>query len=73
MPGSDKVFPSDVLERARKYLNSISGGLGSYTHSQGLEVVREEIAEFIAVSVCFAASSPFILNLNQYLSHFVGA
>jgi len=41
------LFPADVVARAAKYLARVPGGLGAYTHSQGLEVVREEVAAFI--------------------------
>jgi len=39
---------SDVIERAEKYLNALNiNGTGPYSHSKGVEVVREEIAEFL--------------------------
>lgn len=40
-------FPKDVQDRARAYLRRISGGTGAYSNSQGLAVVREEVAKFI--------------------------
>jgi len=41
-----KLFNSDSIARAKKYL-SIVPSMGSYTHSQGLPQVRQEIANFI--------------------------
>ena len=38
------VFPKDVLARARRYNRGIMG-LGSYTESQGIPAVREEVAQ----------------------------
>uniref|UniRef100_A0A6U1PWD6 Aminotransferase class I/classII large domain-containing protein n=1 Tax=Fibrocapsa japonica TaxID=94617 RepID=A0A6U1PWD6_9STRA len=39
-------YPPDVLERAQKYLDSIPG-MGAYSNSQGIQAVREEVADFI--------------------------
>lgn len=39
-------FPADVLSRANKYINSIPN-IGAYSESQGIPVVREEVAEFL--------------------------
>jgi alanine transaminase len=47
-PAVAAFFPPDVVARARKYLSAIPGGLGAYTHSQGIEIVREEVAAFIS-------------------------
>jgi alanine transaminase len=41
------VFPADVVARASKYLSRIPGGTGAYSHSQGVPVVREEVAGFL--------------------------
>lgn len=42
-------FAPDAVERARRYLRALPGGSsGAYSESQGLEVVREEVARFIA-------------------------
>lgn len=40
-------MPADAVARARKYLKAIPGGTGAYSHSMGVRVVREEVAEFI--------------------------
>lgn len=42
-----KIFNKDVIARAEKYLDNIDGNSGAYTHSQGLQVVRQEVADFI--------------------------
>ena len=45
--GASSNFPPDVIARAKRYISAVPGGLGAYSHSQGLEVVREEVAAFI--------------------------
>lgn len=42
-----EAYPADVIERARYLLSRTTGGIGAYTQSQGLSVVRESIAHFI--------------------------
>ena len=42
------LFAPDAVERARRYLRDIPGGLGAYTHSMGIEAVREDIVSFIS-------------------------
>jgi alanine transaminase len=39
--------PEDVIARAKHYLEGIPGGSGAYSHSQGVAVVREEVAAFL--------------------------
>lgn len=41
------LFPTDVIERARVYLKEVRS-VGAYSHSQGVETVRQEVADFIA-------------------------
>lgn len=41
------VFPADAIARARRYMATIPGGSGAYSNSQGIEVVRQEVADFI--------------------------
>ena len=44
-PESKKLFPPDVLKRAKEYLDATgSGGTGAYTHSQGVELCRQHVA-----------------------------
>ena len=44
------VFPPDAVERAKAILAATASenGMGAYTHSKGLPLVRESIARFIA-------------------------
>ena len=42
------VFPADVVEHARTILKGTRHGLGAYSESQGVRVVREAVAEFIS-------------------------
>lgn len=39
------LFPSDAIARARRY--AASSRLGAYSHSQGIPLIREEVAQFI--------------------------
>eukprot|EP00002_Diphylleia_rotans_P004205 TRINITY_DN1302_c0_g1_i1.p1 TRINITY_DN1302_c0_g1~~TRINITY_DN1302_c0_g1_i1.p1 ORF type:complete len:504 (-),score=99.84 TRINITY_DN1302_c0_g1_i1:219-1730(-) len=41
------LFSKDSIARAEEYLNSIKGGTGAYSHSQGVPIVRNQVAEFI--------------------------
>jgi alanine transaminase len=44
----DPNFPNDVKERARRFLNDCKGlSVGSYTESEGLKTVRQDVAKFI--------------------------
>lgn len=47
-PDALKLFPADAVARAKAYLKEIPGGTGAYSHSKGVEVVRREVASFIA-------------------------
>ncbi|CAG9321005.1 unnamed protein product [Blepharisma stoltei] len=47
LPGISQIYASDVIERAQILLNGTTGGVGAYTMSQGLPVVRNSIAKFI--------------------------
>jgi aspartate/methionine/tyrosine aminotransferase len=42
------LFPSDVKEEAQKVLIGAKYGLGAYSESKGLRVIREAVAEFIS-------------------------
>ena len=41
------LFPPDAIARARAYAAHVHGGLGAYSHSQGIPFVREEVAAFL--------------------------
>eukprot|EP00123_Amoebidium_parasiticum_P010659 comp20238_c0_seq1/m.25246 comp20238_c0_seq1/g.25246 ORF comp20238_c0_seq1/g.25246 comp20238_c0_seq1/m.25246 type:complete len:509 (-) comp20238_c0_seq1:385-1911(-) len=42
-----QLFPEDTIERAKSYKAAGMQSMGAYTHSQGLAVVRKNIASFI--------------------------
>lgn len=42
------VGSEEARERARAYLSAIKGGVGAYSESKGVRIVREEVAAFIA-------------------------
>ena len=43
-----KMFPKDAIERAKIVKKALGGhGTGAYTHSQGPEIFRKEICDFI--------------------------
>lgn len=45
-PEAQKLFPKDVIERARSLLNSI-GSVGAYSHSMGVPIIRQHVAQFL--------------------------
>jgi alanine transaminase len=47
----DKLFPADVISRAKEYLAAIPGGTGAYSDSQGAPILREQIAKVFASPV----------------------
>jgi len=51
------LFPSDAIERARKYQAVLGGGLGAYQDSRGNMFIRQEICNFIE-GITGAKSSP---------------
>lgn len=42
-----QLFPSDAIARANHYIANMPGGTGAYSHSKGIEVLRQEVANFI--------------------------
>lgn len=42
-----EIFPKDVIERAKHYIDNIPGGVGAYSHSKGVACVRQEVTEFL--------------------------
>jgi alanine transaminase len=44
--GKPTGFEPDVLTRAKAYLDSVPS-MGAYTHSQGIALVRQQVADFI--------------------------
>jgi glutamate--glyoxylate aminotransferase len=46
-PEASKLFPKDVIARAKTILASFKGGVGAYQDSRGNMAVRQEVADFI--------------------------
>ena len=46
--GKDALFPADVVEAARTVLQGTVHGLGAYSESKGVKVIREAVARFIS-------------------------
>ena len=42
---AEGLFPSDVIERAKRYLAAMPGGTGAYSDSRGSMVLRKDIAK----------------------------
>ena len=42
-----KLYPADVIERAKLYQSKIAGGVGAYQDSRGNSHIRNEIKDFI--------------------------
>eukprot|EP01024_Parvocaulis_polyphysoides_P067160 TRINITY_DN7970_c0_g1_i7.p1 TRINITY_DN7970_c0_g1~~TRINITY_DN7970_c0_g1_i7.p1 ORF type:complete len:506 (-),score=88.36 TRINITY_DN7970_c0_g1_i7:298-1815(-) len=42
-----KLYPSDVIARAREYLAAVPGGTGAYSKSNGADIFRKHVAEGI--------------------------
>lgn len=58
------AFLPQAIERAQGYLAKITGGIGAYSESQGLEVVRDEVAAFLLKRDGVAADAGNILLTN---------
>lgn len=43
-----KIFPRDTIVRASELLASMGGSVGAYSHSQGIPLIRQRIADFIS-------------------------
>ncbi|KAJ3203388.1 Alanine--glyoxylate aminotransferase 2, mitochondrial, partial [Dinochytrium kinnereticum] len=54
-----QLFAGDAIERAARYVGAI-GSSGAYSHSQGVPVVREEVAKFISERDGFPANPEHI-------------
>ena len=46
-PSLLEISSSDVALRAQEYLKGTSGGVGAYTETEGLALVRKQVADFI--------------------------
>eukprot|EP01035_Chromulina_nebulosa_P020638 gene20638-26756_t len=47
-PEAQSLFPPDAIERAKRYLANIQGGVGAYSDSKGNPYIRKEISNFIS-------------------------
>jgi aspartate/methionine/tyrosine aminotransferase len=46
-PDTLKIFPKDIIEKARAILHKLPEGTGAYTQSAGIPFIRQTIADFI--------------------------
>ncbi|MEA3307073.1 MAG: aminotransferase class I/II-fold pyridoxal phosphate-dependent enzyme, partial [Elusimicrobiota bacterium] len=46
-PETEKLFPADIIERAKTILEKNPSGLGAYTQSEGIPSARQAVADFI--------------------------
>ncbi|KAJ1984524.1 alanine transaminase [Dimargaris verticillata] len=51
-----QLFPDDAVRRARELLASAGNAIGAYSHSQGIQTIREHVAEFIEARDGFPAN-----------------
>jgi aspartate/methionine/tyrosine aminotransferase len=47
-PATSASFPADAAEKARRVLEATKYGLGAYSESKGVRMIREAVASFIA-------------------------
>lgn len=41
------LYPQDIVDTAKHLLRNVKGGVGAYSESQGLHVIRHKVAEYI--------------------------
>lgn len=46
-PETKKLFPADIVERAKMVLEKNPSGTGAYTQSAGIQFIRKAVADFI--------------------------
>lgn len=63
-----QIYTADAVVRARRYIAKIPGGIGAYSNSQGLGVIRGEVADFITRRDGFGAKAE-----NIYMTDGVSA
>ncbi|RYF37131.1 MAG: hypothetical protein EOO21_00155 [Comamonadaceae bacterium] len=65
-----KIYPSDVLERA-KGLHEEIGSVGAYSHSKGVLAIRKRVAKFLEgeSSRESAARQTSVFVLSRMISH----
>ena len=60
MTSAAASFDPEALSRAEKYLEATTGGVGAYSDSKGIALVREEVAKFIELRDGFPADPEMI-------------
>lgn len=51
-PRVHDMFPGDVIERARIYLEKVKGGIGAYSDSKGNPFIRQEVRGLNQLCCC---------------------
>ncbi|KXK44618.1 MAG: aminotransferase [Chlorobi bacterium OLB5] len=46
-PAASKIYPSDIIERAKKLHHQMPHGTGAYTQSAGMPFIKQAIAKYI--------------------------
>ncbi|OMJ80109.1 hypothetical protein SteCoe_19707 [Stentor coeruleus] len=57
-PELPSYYPPDIIDRSKHLLTRIQGGIGAYSDSQGLLVVRESVAKYIEMRDGIGPSDP---------------
>ncbi|OMJ72390.1 hypothetical protein SteCoe_29181 [Stentor coeruleus] len=57
-PELSSYYPPDIIDRSKYLLSRIQGGVGAYSDSQGLLVVRESVAKYIETRDNVGPSDP---------------
>ena len=55
---AEGLFPSDVIQRAKRYLAAMPGGTGAYSDSRGAMVLRKDIAKVQNPPLCMQMQLP---------------
>lgn len=63
-PKCTELFPQDAIDRAREIVRNTPGGLGAYSHSQGLEFVRQDVARFLEARDGYPADASLVFLTN---------
>lgn len=46
-PDAARLFPADAIRRAQEIKKALVHGTGAYSHSQGVQALRQDVADFI--------------------------